>query len=50
MAGGAGVEYYFGYKLPQNDLACEDWRSRDKSWDFRRIALEFFPANKIPFW
>ena len=20
MAGGAGVEYYFGYKLPQNDL------------------------------
>jgi hypothetical protein len=25
MAGGAGVEYYFGYKLPQNDLVCEDW-------------------------
>lgn len=50
MAGGAGVEYYFGYKLPQNDLACEDWRSRDRSWDFCRIALEFFPANHIPFW
>jgi len=50
MAGGAGVEYYFGYKLPQNDLLCEDWRSRDKSWDYCRIALEFFAANKIPFW
>jgi len=50
MAGGGGVEYYFGYKLPQNDLACEDWRSRDKSWEYCRIALEFFPAHKIPFW
>jgi hypothetical protein len=50
MAGGAGVEYYFGYKLPQNDLACQDWRSRDRSWDYCRIALEFFPANHIPFW
>ena len=50
MAGGAGVEYYFGYKLPQNDLGCEDWRSRDKSWDYGRIALEFFHKNKIPFW
>ncbi len=50
MAGGAGVEYYFGYKLPENDLVCEDFRSRDRSWDYCRIALEFFPANKIPFW
>jgi hypothetical protein len=50
MAGGAGVEYYFGYQLPENDLICEDWRSRDKSWDYCRIALEFFAANNIPFW
>jgi hypothetical protein len=50
MAGGAGVEYYFGYQLPENDLACQDWRSRDKSWDYARIALEFFETNKIPFW
>ncbi len=50
MAGGAGVEYYFGYKLPQNDLICEDLRSRDKSWDYCRIALEFFDAHEIPFW
>ena len=50
MAGGAGVEYYFGYTLPQNDLVGEDWRSRDKSWDYCGIALEFFKDNKIPFW
>jgi hypothetical protein len=50
MAGGAGVEYYFGYQLPQNDLNCEDFRSRDRSWDYCRIALEFFRANGIPFW
>lgn len=50
MAGGAGVEYYFGYKLPQNDLVAEDFRSRDKSWDYCRIALDFFKNEKIPFW
>ncbi len=50
MAGGAGVEYYFGYQLPENDLVCEDWRSRDGSWEYCRIALEFFQANGIPFW
>jgi hypothetical protein len=50
MAGGAGVEYYFGYQLPENDLVCEDWRSRDKTWDYCRIALEFFHAHKVPFW
>jgi hypothetical protein len=50
MAGGAGVEYYFGYQLPQNDLIAEDWRSRDRSWDFARIALEFFREAEIPFW
>jgi hypothetical protein len=50
MAGGAGVEYYFGYQIPQNDLVCQDWRSRDQSWDYARIALEFFRDNRIPFW
>lgn len=48
MAGGAGVEYYFGYKLPQNDLGCEDWRSREQSWRYGKIALDFFRENKIP--
>lgn len=50
MAGGAGNEYYFGYKFDQNDLLCEDWRSRDKSWNYCRIAIEFFHKNEIPFW
>jgi hypothetical protein len=48
MAGGAGVEYYFGYSLPENDLKLEDFRSRDKSWDYCRIALQFFSDNEIP--
>jgi hypothetical protein len=50
MAGGAGVEYYFGYKLPENDLLCQDFRSRDHSWDYCRFALAFFQDNKVPFW
>jgi hypothetical protein len=50
MAGGAGVEYYFGYQLVDNDLVAENFRSRDKSWDYGRIAVEFFSSQKIPFW
>ncbi len=50
MAGGAGVEYYFGYKMLENDLVCEDFRSRDRSWDYCRVALAFFHGQKIPFW
>ena len=42
MAGGAGVEWYFGYEFPHNDLHCEDWRSRDHLWDLTRLALDFF--------
>ena len=48
MGGGAGVEYYFGYQFVENDLICEDWRSRDKSWDYCRIAIDFFRNNNIP--
>ena len=50
MAGGEGIEYYFGYKLPQNDLVCEDWRSRAKTWKYSAIALAFFRENSVPFW
>ncbi|HLN54974.1 MAG TPA: DUF5060 domain-containing protein [Bacteroidales bacterium] len=46
MAGGAGVEWYFGYKYPHSDLGCEDWRSRDLLWDQTRIAVDFF--KKLP--
>ena len=48
MAGGAGVEWYFGYRHPHNDLNCEDWRSRDNLWDLTRHALEFFHEH-LPF-
>jgi Domain of unknown function (DUF5060)/K319L-like, PKD domain/Dockerin type I domain/Putative collagen-binding domain of a collagenase len=48
MGGGAGVEYYFGYDYPHNDLNCEDWRSRDHLWDMTRIALDFFHTH-LPF-
>lgn len=48
MAGGAGVEYYFGYKLAENDLNCQDWRSRDNAWDDCRQALEFFAKTPLP--
>ena len=50
MAGGAGVEYYFGYSLPENDLLLEDFRSRNRSWDYCRNAIQFFQNNPVPFW
>ncbi|MBN2137366.1 MAG: DUF5060 domain-containing protein [Sedimentisphaerales bacterium] len=49
MGGGAGVEWYFGYKFAHNDLNCEDWRSREHMWDMTRYALEFF-RERLPFW
>jgi hypothetical protein len=50
MAGGAGVEWYFGYKHPHSDLTCQDYRTRQKVWDQCRHALEFFDKYEIPFW
>jgi collagenase-like protein with putative collagen-binding domain len=34
----------------RNDLVGQDFRSRDKSWDYGRIALDFFRSQNIPFW
>jgi hypothetical protein len=48
MAGGAGAEWYFGYKFPHSDLSCEDWRSREKLWEQTRSALDFF-HKYLPF-
>jgi MYXO-CTERM domain-containing protein len=48
MAGGGGVEWYFGYQQPHDDLDCENWRSRDKMWDLTRYALQFFQQH-LPF-
>ena len=50
MAGGAGLEFYFGYRHAHSDLTCQDYRSRDAFWDYCRYALEFFRDNEIPFW
>lgn len=50
QAGGAGVEYYFGYGHANSDLTCEDFTSRQNMWTQSRYALEFFKNNNIPFW
>ncbi|MCR9244169.1 MAG: DUF5060 domain-containing protein [bacterium] len=50
MAGGAGIECYFGYGYAHSDLTCQDFRSRDVWWDQCRHALEFFTANRVPYW
>jgi hypothetical protein len=49
MAGGGGVEWYFGYNFPDNDLGCEDWRGRSAMWDQTRYALDFFKRH-LPYW
>ena len=49
MAGGAGVEYYFGYQTGVTDLTAEDWRSRKTKWEDAKRALDFF-NDHLPFW
>lgn len=48
MAGGYGVEWYFGYHHPHSDLTCQSWRSRDLFWDQCKVALDFFTQNDLP--
>lgn len=47
MAGGAGVEWYFGWLKPPHDLNTEDWRSRNNIWEQTALAHEFF--KKLPY-
>jgi len=49
MAGGYGVEWYFGYQSPHSDLTFQDFRSRDLFWDQNRYARQFFEQH-LPFW
>lgn len=49
MAGGYGVEWYFGYASPNSDLTCEDFRSRDLFWDQNKHTRIFFEEH-LPFW
>ncbi|MGE5428463.1 MAG: DUF5060 domain-containing protein [Methylococcaceae bacterium] len=48
MAGAAGAEWYFGYRYPNNDLMCEDFRSRELWWKQTKIAHDFFESD-LPF-
>ena len=48
MAGGCGVEWYFGYSYPNTDLNAEDWTTRENVWNFTRHAVTFF-QNHLPF-
>lgn len=50
MAGGAGVEWYFGWQnnSPHSDLSAEDWRTREDMYRQTRIALDFFHEH-LPF-
>ncbi len=50
MAGGWGNEWYFGYQHAHSDLSLEDFRSRDRWWDYCRYALQFFKQHEIPVW
>ncbi len=45
---GGGCEWYFGYGQPNDDLDCEDFRSRENMWLLTRRALEFVRAY-VPF-
>jgi len=50
MAGGFGIELYFGYRPVHNDLDAEDFRSRERSWGYASNILEFFHVNMVPYW
>ena len=47
MAGASGVEWYFGWFTPPNDLNAEDWRSRENMWKMTAYAKSFF--HKLPY-
>ena len=49
MAGGGGVEWYFGYRHANDDLGLETWRTRANLWAQTRHALAFF-RDHLPFW
>jgi hypothetical protein len=50
MAGGAGVEYYYGSRYANSDLTLQNFTTRSNMFDQTRHALEFFANYSIPFW
>jgi len=49
MAGAAGIEWYFGYEFPHDDITLEDFRTREGVWRMTRLAREFFEEH-LPYW
>ena len=50
MAGAAGASWYFGgLDAPNNDMAAEDFRARDRWWSISTYAKKFF-KDHLPFW
>lgn len=50
MAGSAGTSWYFGgLDGPNNDMAAEDFRARDRWWSISSNAKDFF-NDHLPFW
>ncbi|MCY1718968.1 DUF5060 domain-containing protein [Prolixibacteraceae bacterium Z1-6] len=50
LSGGTGVEWYFGYRFPHNDLNLEDFRSRENWWKQSTFATQFikqFPLEEM---
>jgi hypothetical protein len=50
LAGGTGVEWYFGYRFAHNDLMLEDFRSRENWWKQSTLATQFmngFPLEDM---
>ncbi len=45
MAGGMGVEYYYGYQTGETDLSAQDHRSRDIKYSHASHALNFFNTH-----
>jgi len=48
LAGGGGVEWYFGYGFDHDDLDCEDFRSRANMWRMASGARELL-ERYLPF-
>lgn len=44
-AGGAGVEYYYGYQTGCDDLLCQDHETRESKWEDAAIAATFFDTH-----
>lgn len=47
LSGGAGIEWYFGYKYAHHDLTAEDLRSRDEVWRQSKVALDFMASIPV---